>query len=349
MPSTSLSRRRFLGILPGSAISASLAVLSLQVTASAEEAALLNVSYDVTREFYADYNQAFEKHWLAKTGDKLVVSQSHAGSSKQARAVLDGLEADVVTFNQSTDIDILVPPGLVAENWRELFRDNAAPYTSTILFLVREGNPKGIKDWADLVREEVDVIIPNPKTSGNGRYSYIGAWAYALEKNGNDEAKAREFVGKLFANVPVLDTGGRGASSTFAKNGIGDVLLTFENEIHLTLRELGEEKFDIVVPTLSVLAEAPVAVVQPVAKKNGNTALAKDYLAYLYSDEGQEIAAKHFYRPRSAEVLAKHRAQFPDIKLVTIEDVAGGWAKAQETHFKEGGVFDQIYSPKKQP
>ncbi len=333
------SRRRLLA-------AAALATLLGPLSLHAEEARLLNVSYDVTREFYKDYNEAFAKHWKAKSGKDVLVDQSHGGSSKQARAVLDGLEADVVTFNQSTDLDILVPSGLVAKDWITRFPHHAAPYTSTILFLVRKGNPKGIKDWNDLIKDGVQVIIPNPKTSGNGRYSYIGAWAYALQAPGGSEETAKKFVAKLFKNVPVLDTGGRAATTTFAQNGIGDALLTFENEVHLTLRELGADKFDIVVPSLSILAEAPVAVVDPVAKKHGTEALAQAYLTHLFSDEGQELAAKHFYRPRSAEILKKHAERFPDVKLVTIEDVAGGWKKALEVHFKDGGVFDQIYQGK---
>ena len=319
--------------------------LSLTV-AHGEEKTLLNSSYDVTREFYKGVDDLFAAHWKAKTGDSVLVDQSHGGSSKQARAVLDGLEADVVTFNQSTDIDILVPSGLVDAKWREKFPHNASPYTSTILFLVRKGNPKNIKDWNDLIREGVQVIIPNPKTSGNGRYSYIGAWAYALQQNGNDEGKAREFVTKLFANVPVLDGGGRGATNSFAQNGIGDVLLTFENEVNLTIRELGADKFDVVVPSVSILADAPIAVVDPVAKKHGNTEVAKAYLDFLFTDEVQELAAQQFFRPSSEAILKKHAASFPNIKLVTVEEVAGGWQKAGEVHFKDGALFDQIYQRK---
>lgn len=326
-------------------LGAALALVVSPLSISAEEQKLLNVSYDVTREFYRDYNEVFAKYWKGKSGKDVLVDQSHGGSSKQARAVLDGLEADVVTFNQSTDLDILVPTGLVAKDWVTKFPHNAAPYTSTILFLVRKGNPKAIKDWQDLVKDGVQVIIPNPKTSGNGRYSYIGAWAFALQSPGGSEETAKRFVKKLFKNVPVLDTGGRGATSTFAQNGIGDVLLTFENEVHLTLRELGADKFEIVVPSVSILAEAPVAVVEPVAKKHGTEAIAQEYLTHLYSEEGQELAARHFYRPRSVEILKKHADRFPEVKLVTIEEVAGGWKKAIEVHFKDGGIFDQIYQP----
>lgn len=324
-----------------------MAILSMVTHAHAEEIKLLNSSYDVTREFYKGVNEKFAAYWKNKTGADVLVDQSHGGSSKQARAVLDGLEADVVSFNQSTDVDLLVPDGLVAANWREKFPHNASPYTSTILFLVRKGNPKGIKDWNDLVREGVQVIIPHPKTSGNGRYSYIGAWAYALEANGNDEGKAREFVAKLFANVPVLDTGGRGATNTFAQNGIGDVLLTFENEVHLTIRELGADKFEIVVPSISILADAPVAVVEPVAKKHGTGEVAKAYLDFLFTDEVQQIAAAQYFRPSAQSILKEHSANFPSLKLVTVEEVAGGWKNAGAIHFSEGGIFDQIYSKKK--
>ncbi|WP_051945749.1 sulfate ABC transporter substrate-binding protein [Verrucomicrobium sp. BvORR106] len=312
--------------------------------AHAEEPKLLNSSYDVTREFYKQVNDLFVPFWKAKGGATVQVDQSHGGSSKQARAVLDGLEADVVTFNQSTDVDLLVPAGLVAADWRTKFPHNASPYTSTILFLVRKGNPKGIKDWPDLVKSGAQVIIPNPKTSGNGRYSYVGAWAWSIKNEGGDEAKAKDFVKKLFANVPVLDTGGRGATNSFAQNGIGDVLLTFENEVHLTIRELGADKFDVVVPPQSILADAPIAIVEPVAKKHGTTDLAKAYLDYLFTDEVQEVAAKNYFRPANPEILKKHAASFPEIKLVTIDEILGGWKKALEVHFKDGGVFDQIYA-----
>lgn len=322
-------------------------LLAFVTQAHAEETKLLNSSYDVTREFYNGVNEKFSAYWKNKTGADVLVNQSHGGSSKQARAVLDGLEADVVSFNQSTDVDLLVPAGLVAENWREKFPHQASPYTSTILFLVRKGNPKGIKDWNDLVREGVQVIIPHPKTSGNGRYSYIGAWAYALQANNNDEGKAREFVARLFANVPVLDTGGRGATNSFAQNGIGDVLLTFENEVHLTLREFGSDKFEIVVPSVSILADAPVAVVEPVAKKHGTSDVAKAYLDFLFTDEVQKIAAAQYFRPSSESILKENAASFPSLKLVTVEEVAGGWKKAAAVHFVDGGIFDQIYSKKK--
>lgn len=337
------SRRRFHFLR--TVFSAALLVLATQVPA--EETKLLNSSYDVTREFYNGVNEKFSAYWKKKTGGDVFVNQSHGGSSKQARAVLDGLEADVVSFNQSTDIDLLVPSGLVAENWREKFPHNASPYSSTILFLVRKGNPKGIKDWNDLVREGVQVIVPHPKTSGNGRYSYIGAWGYALQTNNHDEEKAREFVTRLYANVPVLDTGGRGSTNTFAQNGIGDVLLNFENEVNLTLRELGADKFEIVVPSVSILVDAPVAVVEPVAKKHGTSEVAKAYLEYLFTDEVQQLASAQYFRPRSESILKEHEAKFPSLKLITVEEVAGGWKKASAIHFSEGGIFDQIYSKKK--
>lgn len=307
---------------------------------------LLNVSYDVTREFYRDFDTAFQQHWKATTGEDITVNQSHGGSSKQARSVLDGLAADVVTLNQSTDIDILVEKGLVAKDWDKKFPDASSPYTSTILFLVHKGNPKGIKDWPDLVKNGVQVIIPNPKTSGNGRYSYLAAWAWAKQANGGDDAKAREFVKSLFQHVPVLDTGGRGATTTFAQRKIGDVLLTFENEAHLAKRELGEDSFEIVVPSLSIQADAPVALVDPVVEKHGTRKVATAYLQYLYSDAGQELAAKHYLRPRSAEVAKKHADRFPDLKLVTAEKDFGGWQEVLKTHFNDGAVFDQIYEGK---
>jgi sulfate transport system substrate-binding protein len=321
-------------------------VAALVLVASAAHAAttLLNVSYDVTREFYKEYNPLFARHWLATTGEAVAINQSHGGSSKQARSVVDGLEADVVTFNQATDIDILVSSGgLVATNWAKKFPHEAAPVTSTTVFVVRKGNPKGIKDWNDLLKDGISVIIPNPKTSGNGRYSYLAAWGYAFRTPGGSEATAKQFVSKLFKNVPVLDTGGRGATTTFAQRGIGDVLLTFENEAFLTQKELGAEKAEIVWPSVSILAESPVAVVDKVVDKRGTRQQAEAYLQYLYSPEGQELAAKHHLRPRSAEVLTKHADTFKPMKLLTIGEVAGDWAQAQKVHFAEGGIFDQIY------
>jgi sulfate transport system substrate-binding protein len=313
------------------------------VSAAKAATSLLNVSYDVTREFYKDYNTAFAQHWKATAGEEITVKQSHGGSSKQVRSVLDGLQADVVTMNQATDLDVLARAKLVAADWHEKFPNNSAPYTSTIVFVVRKGNPKGIKNWSDLVKPGVEVIIPNPKTSGNGRYSYLAAWGYALQASGGKEAAARDFVTKLFKAVPVLDTGGRGATTSFAQRGLGDVLLTFENEAYLTVQELGVGSVDIITPAISILAEAPVAVVDKVVEKKGTRKEAEAYLQYLYSPAGQEIAAKHHLRPRSAEVLAKHADKFPKIKLLTIEEIAGGWAKAQKAHFDDGGIFDQIY------
>ncbi len=333
------TRRRFLAGYLGI-----LASLGLAAISHAAELHLLNSSYDVTREFYKNVNELFTAHCKSKVEADVVIDQSHGGSSKQARAVLDGLEADVVTFNQSTDVDLLVPDGLVAANWREAFPHQASPYTSTILFLVRKGNPKGIKDWSDLVREGAQVIIPNPKTSGNGRYSYLGAWAYALQQSGGDESKAKDFVKKLFGNVPVLDTGGRGATNSFVQNGIGDVLLTFENEVHLIINEFGADKFEVVVPALSVFADAPIAVVDSVAKKHGTTEVAKEYLTFLFTDPVQEVAAKQYFRPSNPGILQKYAAQFPTLKQVTVEEILGGWKKAYEVHFKDGGVFDEIYA-----
>ncbi|BCU78165.1 sulfate ABC transporter substrate-binding protein [Luteolibacter sp. LG18] len=306
---------------------------------------LLNASYDVTREFYKEFNDSFAADWKAKTGETPKIDQSHGGSSKQARSVLDGLEADVVTMNQSTDIEILAKNGLVAKDWAGRFSNQASPYTSTIVFLVRKGNPKGFKDWDDLVKPGVQVIIPNPKTSGNGRYSYLAAWSHAKHAPGGSDATAKDFVTKLFKNVPVLDAGGRGATTTFAQREIGDVLLTFENEAHLAIRELGADKTEIVYPTSSVLAEAPVAVVEKYTAKHGTQALAKAYLDALYTPAAQELAAKHKLRPRSAEVLAKHTADFPALKLYNVDEEFGGWATAQQTHFADGGIFDQIYAP----
>lgn len=318
----------------------------LSGTVVAADTTILNASYDVTREFYQSYNKLFAADWEKQSGETVRVSQSHGGSSKQARAIIDGLKADVATMNQSTDIDILADKGLVAKNWQTLYPNNAAPYSSTILFLVRKGNPKNIKDWNDLVRDGVGVIIPNPKTSGNGRYSYIAAWGYALKQNNNDEAKAKAFLARLFANVPVLDTGGRGATTTFAQRGMGDVLLTFENEVHAAVRELGADQFEAVVPSMSVLAENPVAVVSGVAEKKGTTKIADAYLKYLYSDEAQELVAQHYFRPVSETVLKKYADRFPALTLLTVDEVAGGWQKALKVHFADGGVFDEIYNKK---
>jgi len=305
---------------------------------------LLNASYDVTREFYKDYNPAFAAYWKAKTGETVTINQSHGGSSKQARAVADGLEADVITMNQANDIDILYERGkLIPKDWQTRLPNASSPTTSTTVFLVRKGNPKGIKDWDDLTKSGIAVIVPNPKTSGNGRYSYLAAWGYVLKKGG-DEAKAKDFVGKLFKNVPVLDTGGRGATTTFVQRGIGDVLLTFENEVYLIKKELGNDQFDVVYPSSSILAENPVSIVDKVVDKHKTRTQAQAYLEYLYSEEGQELAARHYLRPRLESVANKHKADFKSLELFTVDDVFGGWTKAQKVHFADGGVFDQIYA-----
>ena len=322
-------------------------VLALASRATAADTVLLNASFDIARELFQNYNVAFVRHWQKETGDNLTVNQSHAGSSKQARAVIDGLEADVVTFNQVTDVDAVAERGLISREWRKQFPNQSSPFSSTIVFLVRKGNPKGIKDWNDLVKPGVSVIVPNPKTSGNGRYSYLAAWGYALKQSAGDEAKAREFVTQLFANVPVLDTGGRAATTTFAQREIGDVLLTFEAEVFLTLKEFGGGKFEAVVPSYSIEADMPVAVVQKVTAKRGTEKLARAYLEYLYSDEGQGIAAANYYRPRSPKVGEKYAAQFGKLELFTVEKVFGDWASAQKAHFSEGGVFDQLYKKSK--
>jgi sulfate transport system substrate-binding protein len=303
---------------------------------------ILNVSYDPTREFYDDYNKAFAQHWQATTGQTVDVHQSHGGSGKQARTVIDGLPADVVTLALAYDIDALATQGkLLPANWQSRLPDNSSPYTSTIVFLVRKGNPKGIQDWGDLAKPGVSVITPNPKTSGGARWNYLAAWAWALHQPGGTPASAAEFVGKLYGNVPVLDTGARGSSTTFAQRGIGDVLISWENEAFLAVKDLGPDKFQIVVPSLSILAEPPVAVVDKVALRRGTTDVARAYLEYLYSTEGQEIAARHYYRPRDAAVAAKYANVFPMVNLVTIADF-GGWTKAQATHFADGGTFDKI-------
>ena len=315
-------------------------------TALAAEKAvtLLNVSYDPTRELYQDYNAAFIKHWQAQAGQEVSIRQSHGGSGKQARAVIDGLEADVVTLALAYDVDALSSKGhLLPQDWQQRLPDNSAPYTSTIVFLVRKGNPKAIKDWDDLVKPGVAVITPNPKTSGGARWNYLAAWAYALKHGGGDEAKAKDFVARLYKNVPVLDSGARGSTTTFVQRGIGDVLLAWENEALLALKEEGGQEFVLVAPSLSILAEPPVAVVDKIVERRGTQAVATEYLKYLYSDEAQEIAAKHFYRPRNAAIAAKYAAQFPKLALVTIDEIFGGWKKAQETHFNDGGVFDKIF------
>ncbi|MCC7343587.1 MAG: sulfate ABC transporter substrate-binding protein [Deltaproteobacteria bacterium] len=309
---------------------------------------LLNVSYDPTRELYQDFNAAFAKDWQAKKGEAVDVKQSHGGSGKQARGVIDGLEADVVTLALAYDIDAIAEKArLLPPDWQKRLPSNSSPYTSTIVFLVRKGNPKGIKDWSDLAKPGISVITPNPKTSGGARWNYLAAWAYALKQPGGDEAKAKEFVARLFKNVPVLDSGARGSTTTFVERGIGDVFISWENEALLAVRELGKDKFDIVYPSLSILAEPPVAVVDKVVDKRGTRPVAQAYLEYLYTPEGQDIVAKHYYRPRNAAAAAKYAAQFPKLNLITIDEVFGGWQKAQKAHFADGGTFDQIYQPGK--
>ena len=319
-------------------------LLCLSGVAQARE--LLNVSYDVMRDFYKDLNPVFIKHWQGKTGETLVINMSHAASTKQVRAVADGLEADVLTMNQVTDLNMLAKVGnVIAPDWNKKFPDGAVPFTSTSVFIVRKGNPKAIKDWGDLIKPGVQVIIPNPKTAGNGRYTYLAAWTHALHQAGGNDAKAQEFVGKIFKNVPVLDTGGRAASTTFLQRGIGDVLVTFENEAEMIAREFGRGTLDVIYPSSSVLAEPPVAVVERDVGKRGNKEVAKAYLDFLWSPQAQEIAAQNYLRPRNPEIFKKYAAQFPAIKLYTVETVFGSWAKAQQQHFSDGGTFDQIYQP----
>jgi sulfate transport system substrate-binding protein len=323
-----------------------LAILVVAAGVEAKDIKLLNVSYDPTRELYQDYNTAFARYWKAKTGDNVVVAQSHGGSGKQAQSVINGLEADVVTLALAYDIDAISSQAkLLPADWQKRLPNNSTPYTSTIVFLVRKGNPKGIKDWDDLVKPNVVVVTPNPKTSGGARWNYLAAWAYALDKYGHDDAKARDFIKRLYKNVPVLDSGARGSTTTFVEREIGDVLLAWENEAHLAIKQFGVDKFDIVTPPLSILAEPPVAVVDKVAKKRGTTDVARAYLEYLYSDEGQDIAGRNFYRPRSEKAAAKYASQFSPVKLVTVDEVFGGWQKAQKAHFADGGVFDQIFQP----
>jgi sulfate/thiosulfate transport system substrate-binding protein len=307
---------------------------------------LLNVSYDPTRELYQDVNQAFGQQWKQKTGQTLNVSQSHGGSGKQARSVIDGLEADVVTLGLAYDIDeIAARSGRIARDWQKRLPENSSPYTSTIVFVVRKGNPKGIKDWDDLTKPGVAVIAPNPKTSGGARWAYLAAWGYALQKPGGNDAQAKEFVRRLYKNVPVLDSGARGSTTTFGQRNIGDVLVSWENEAYLLVNELGKDKFQIVNPSVSILAEPPVAVVDKNVDKHGTRAVAEAYLKFLYTDAGQELAVKHHYRPRVAAIEAKHASELPKIKLFTVDKVFGGWQKAQATHFADGGTFDQIYQP----
>lgn len=311
---------------------------------AAESVSLLNVSYDPTRELYQEFNVAFAKHWLAKTGQTVKVLQSHGGSSKQARAVIDGLEADVVTLALAYDIDaISEKAGLLPANWQSRLPNNSAPYSSTIVLLVRKGNPKGIKDWDDLVKPGISVITPNPKTSGVARWNYLAAWGNALKQSGGDEAKAKDFVSRLFKNVPVLDSGARGATTTFVERGIGDVLINWENEILLSTKGPGKDKFDIVVPPISILAEPTVSVVDKIVDKRGTRPVAQAYLEYLYSEEGQDIAGKNYYRPQLQSVATKYAATFPTVELFTLKELFGDWQKAHKTHFADGGTFDQIY------
>ena len=312
--------------------------------AQAAEVTLLNVSYDPTRELYVDFNKAFAEYWKKKTGDTVSIKQSHGGSGRQARSVIDGLAADVVTLALAGDIDQIANQGkLLPVNWEQRLPEHSAPYTSTIVFLVRKGNPKGIKDWGDLVKPGVSVITPNPKTSGGARWNYLAGWAWAKKQPGGSDETAKEYIRKLYKNVPVLDTGARGSTTTFAQRGIGDVAISWENEAWLAVKELGPDKFEIVIPSISILAEPSVAVVDKVVLRRGTRAVAEEYLKYLYTPEGQEIAARNYYRPRNAEIAAKHRELFPKLELVTIKDF-GGWGKAQKEHFGDGGVFDQIYA-----
>lgn len=312
--------------------------------ASAKKIELLNASYDPTREFYVEFNKAFAAHWKAKTGDDVVVKQSHGGSGKQARSVVDGLPADVVTLALAHDVNALATfAKLIPADWQQRLPKNSSPYTSTIVFLVRGGNPKKIKDWEDLVKPGVAVITPNPKTSGGAQWNYLAAWEYARRKAGGDEAKAKEFVKALYQNVPVLDSGARGSTTTFVQRGVGDVFISWENEAFLAMKEFGKDKFEIVVPSVSILAEPAVSVVDKVAKKKGTEAVAKAYLDYLYSDEGQDIAGRHYYRPTAPAAQAKYAALFPKLELFTIDGAFGGWTKAAKTHFADGGSFDQIY------
>jgi sulfate/thiosulfate transport system substrate-binding protein len=305
---------------------------------------LLNASYDPTRELYADFNAAFIKYWQAKSNQRVNIQQSHGGSGGQARAVIDGLEADVVTLALAYDVDAVQQSGLINPGWQKRLPQNSAPYTSTIVFLVRKGNPKGIKDWSDLVKPGIAVITPNPKTSGGARWNYLAAWEYAKRQNGGNDAKAKEYMAQLFRNVPVLDSGARGATTTFVQRGLGDVLLAWENEAYLALQE-AKDKVEVVTPSVSILAEPPVAVVDKNVDRKKTRAIAEAYLQFLYSPEGQEIAAKHHYRPRDAKIMAKYQGQFANVKLFTIDEAFGGWQNAQKTHFADGGTFDQIYKP----
>jgi sulfate/thiosulfate-binding protein len=329
-----------------SLIAAVVIVVGWAVSSPAQNVKLLNVSYDPTRELYQDFNVAFARYWQAKAGQNVTVEQSHGGSSKQGRAVIDGLQADIVTLALAYDIDAIAQNAkLLPVDWQKRLPNNSTPYTSTIVFLVRKGNPKHIKDWDDLVKPGISVITPNPKTSGGARWNYLAAWGYALKKSGGSDAAAKDFVSKLYKNVPVLDSGARGATTTFVQREIGDVLLAWENEAFLSIKELGPDKVEIVVPSLSILAEPPVAVVDKVVDKRGTRKVAEAYLNYLYTPEGQEIVAKNFYRPRLESVAKKYSSIFPKLNLITIDDTFGGWQKTQKTHFADGGIFDQIYQP----
>lgn len=339
MPLTKLTRRTAL------ALGASLGLAGLAGAATAAD--LLNVSYDPTRELYSEYNAAFAKHWKEKSGEDVTIKQSHGGSGKQARAVIDGLEADVVTLALAGDVDQLYKNGgLIPVDWQKRLPNNSSPYTSTIVLLVRKGNPKGIKDWGDLGKEGVEVVTPNPKTSGGARWNYLAAWGWALKQDGGSEEKAKDLVTRIFKNTKVLDSGARGSLTTFTERGIGDVLISWENEAYLATKELGPDKFEIVTPTISILAEPPVTVVDKNVDKKGTRKIAEAYLNYLYSPEGQDIAGKHFYRPQDLKAQEKYKAQFSPVKLFTIDEVFGGWTAATEVHFKDGGVFDQIYGKK---
>ena len=311
----------------------------------AKQITLLNVSYDPTRELYEDYNKAFAKYWKDKTGDDVTINLSNGGSGKQARAVIDGLDADVVTLGLAYDIDsIAEKSGLLPKNWQSFLPDHSTPYTSTIVFLVRKGNPKNIQDWDDLIKPGVSVITPNPKTSGGARWNYLAAWGYALKKFNGDESKVKDFVAAIYKNVPVLDSGARGSTTTFVERGIGDVLIAWENEAYLAINDLGPDKFEIVIPSISILAEPPVAVIERDADRHGTNKVSEEYLKYLYSDEGQEIIAKHYYRPRNQQIAQKYADKLKPVNLFTIDDVFGGWKIAQKKHFADGGTFDQIYS-----
>ncbi|WP_311220970.1 MULTISPECIES: sulfate ABC transporter substrate-binding protein [unclassified Acidovorax] len=337
-------RRDFIKFPLAAALVAGLALTALP--SFAQTVSFLNVSYDPTRELYVEYNQAFGKHWKAKTGQYVQFKQSHGGSGKQARSIIDGIDADVATLALGGDIDALASHGLLKADWQKRLPHNSAPYSSTIVFLVKKGNPKGLKDWDDLAKPGVQVITPNPKTSGGARWNYLAAWEFAKRKYGGD-AQAKDFIEKLYRNVPVLDTGARGSTITFVQRGVGDVLLAWENEAFLALKEFGPEKFEIVVPSISILAEPSVAVIDKNVDKKGTRALAEEYLKYLYSDEGQEIAGKNFYRPTSEKAKAKYDKQFPKLTLVTIDQAFGGWAKADKEHFADGASFDQIYTNRK--